>query len=422
MDSSVCWKCIEDKYLSEIVKRDGEPRECSLCHGTERNAYAVEDFGQLLEPILREHYERGREIRTMGEDDRNDGWEQEGELLSFVLQEVLGQYFGFEDEIVRAVMRAEDVDPRDGDIPFFEDDCNYVERPPSLDGYFAEWNLVTQELKHKRRFFSSAARALFDKLFIAVDAMSSWSDKERKYESVVWELPAGSELFRARICDSHSGFQDVYSDPLKHVGPPPADRARAGRMNVEGVVVFYGATDLQTCLAEMRPSLGGDTAVIMLRATKPLRMLDFTRLEKSHHSNGLSYFQADFSSEVERGAFLRRIHSLISQPITPGRESNYLITQTLAEYLAYEHNEPFDGILFASVQRAEGVNVVLFPDRRSTSTLRDCVFPLTYVDDSIKVYSTSSIQYEHRQRYMRLVDGEISIEYDPDADPDSWFY
>src|SRR6202035_2572480 len=112
---------------------------------------------------------------------------------------------------------------------------------------------------------------------------------------------------------------------------PPADQARAGRMNVEGVVVFYGATDSETCVAEMRPALGGDTALIALQTTRPVRLLDFTRLEKSHNE-GLSYFQPNFTAEVERLAFLRRLHTLISQPVVPGRESDYLITQTMAEY------------------------------------------------------------------------------------------
>src|SRR5258708_5926999 len=116
----------------------------------------------------------------------------------------------------------------------------------------------------------------------------------------------------------------------------------------------------------MRPALGGDTAVIELQTTKPLRVLDFTRLQEPH-GEGLSYFQPDFTAEVERRAFLLRLHTLISQPVVPGREADYLITQTMAEYLAHVHQEPFGGILFKSVQRAGGVNVVLFAEPRAPS-------------------------------------------------------
>jgi hypothetical protein len=41
--------------------------------------------------------------------DDKDGWEQEGDPLSDVVQEILGQYFEFNDEIVEAVVSAEDV-------------------------------------------------------------------------------------------------------------------------------------------------------------------------------------------------------------------------------------------------------------------------------------------------------------------------
>jgi hypothetical protein len=165
------------------------------------------------------------------------------------------------------------------------------------------------------------------------------------------------KLYRARKLDP-SRLKEFYKEPFKLVGPPPRERSLAGRMNVEGIVVFYGATDFETCLAENRPPIGGTTAVIEVETTSQLTVLDFTRLQESRKV--LSYFQPDFIPEAERTAFLRHLHTLISQPVVPGRESEYLITQTMAEYLAYVHKNPLDGILFQSVQRKDGINVVLF--------------------------------------------------------------
>jgi hypothetical protein len=352
-----------------------------------------------------------------GEDD-HDHWEQRGDPLSFCVQEVVGECFGFEDDIVDAIVAAEDVDPSDGDVPFFDDTCNYVGSPVSLHEYFAEWNFAVQELKYRRRFFSSSAKALFDKLFDGVEEMQAWSDEGNNHESVVRELPKGSELFRARICDSHSVLKDILSDPFKHVGPPPASKARAGRMNADGVTVFYGATDQDTSLAEMRPPLGGDSAVITLQTTKTLRMLDFKRLQFAYGGEPLSYFQPDFAEQVEKNGFRRRLHKLISQPITPGREADYLITQTMAEYLSHIHETPFDGVLFASVQRAEGTNVVLFPEHNFAGDSDANSFPLKYVDASIKVFSTKMVEYRHRERHIYLAEGKIVANYDPDDFPD----
>jgi hypothetical protein len=172
-------------------------------------------------------------------------------------------------------------------------------------------------------------------------------------------------------------------------------------MNVEGVAIFYGATDCETCLAEVRPALGNEVVVIEVQTAKPLRVLDFTRLEESYSQ--LSYFQPDFNEQAEKGVFLRRLQRLISQPVVSGRETDYLITQIMMEYLAHVHDKPFDGILFRSVQRAEGVNAVLFPDPTGA-------FPIGYVDKSFKLFTTTSIKYTHREEDVGLTDdGEIWV-------------
>ncbi|HEY1528040.1 MAG TPA: RES family NAD+ phosphorylase [Candidatus Angelobacter sp.] len=181
-------------------------------------------------------------------------------------------------------------------------------------------------------------------------------------------------------------------------------------MNVEGVVVFYGALDEQTCLAETRPAIGNDIAVVKMRTTRPLRLLDFGRLEQSYKL--LSYFQADFTEEVERGAFLRRLQNLISQPVVPGREMDYLITQTMAEYLGHVHDPKFDGVVHKSVQRFGGKNIVLFQNE-------DGGFPLKYVDKSFGLFSNSSVEYKHRKRYVgEFEDGKVWVGHDFDDDED----
>ncbi len=400
--SSVCWKCVEDRYLSARVKDEGAPLECSVCHESQTSV-TVEQLAEILNPVLHEHIRHGRNVPTIGEgDDDKVYYEQQGDDLSYWVQTILNQYFDFNEEIVNAVIDSEFVDVAGGEESFFDDSENYEETSVSLNAYYAEWDAVLEELKHNRRFFNSSAQDLFGRLFAGVESMKSVDDK-----AAVWTMPQDTKLYRARTCSSFSQFKEFVELPMKGVGPPPPSNARSGRMNVEGVVVFYGAIDSETCLAEMRPALGGDTALIELRTTKPLRVLDFTRLEKSH-GEGLSYFQSDFNAEVERRAFLRRLHTLISQPVVPGREADYLITQTMAEYLAHVHKEPFDGIIFKSVQREGGTNVVLFGDKGS--------FPLEYVDKSLKLFSTNEIKYTHRERGYHVDDGEVSMAWDEDDD------
>jgi hypothetical protein len=403
--SAVCWKCIEDEFLKKIVKKRGTRAKCDLCDKVMKS-FTPEDLAEVLDPIMREHFKPGEDVKRFGEDD-NDWWEQEGDPLSHHVEEVIGQYLGFEDEIVAALERNDPARPQDGEFPFFDGTQDYVSTPTRPYAYYAEWEYVSENLKHRRRFFSSAASDFFSRVFGDVETRTSRNDETREIENVVWAMPEGSELFRARICHTEALIKDAYTDPLKHIGPPPPEHARAGRMNVEGVVAFYGALDAETCLAETRPAIGNDISVIKLRTTKALRILDFRRLEQSYKE--LSYFQPDFTEQVERGAFLRRLQNLISQPVVPGREMDYLITQTMAEYLAHVYQPPFEGILFKSVQRSGGTNIVLFQNR-------DGNFPLSYVDESFDLYSTTSIEYRHQKGYVgKHEDGEIWVSHDHES-------
>lgn len=418
MEHAICSDCASDPHLKRIIEQQEDRCECSVCGSTENPTITVSELGKLIEPIMREHFCPGPQVMKFGEDDK-DWWEQEGEPMSWAVQQVLGEYFDFEDEIVQAVIDAEDVWPPDGDEPYWDTTMLYVETNVQIGQYYAEWRYTLDELKHGRRFFSPAAQALFKRLFEDVDQLKVWTGKRSR--PVVYKLPIGTELYRARVCNSRELVNNIYADPFKHVGPPPKEAARAGRMNAEGVAVFYCALDRDTCLAEMRPALKNETAVIKVRTSKPLRMLDFSRLEQARGGKALSYLQPDFTQEVEKSAFLRRLHALISQPIVPGHEADYLITQTMAEYLACVHAEPFDGILFASAQRAKGLNVVLFAEPTLLTDSSAEAFGVEYVEGSVKLYSTEAIKYTHVEIPVTVdPDGRIYLHVDYEGIDDDW--
>jgi hypothetical protein len=416
MSHAVCYECVEDYYLKKIIADEGVLIECSVCASTDKNAFTVEQMGKLMEPIMREHFSLGQDMKMFGEDD-SEWWGQDGEPMSWAVQEVLGQYFDFEAEIVDAVCAAEDCWPPDGDTPLWDQTSMYVESRVQIRAYYAEWNYTLEELRHRRRFFSPAAQTLFSKLFDGIDQLKAWGGG--KFLPVARTLPNGTKLYRARICNQHTTFTDIYQDPFKHVGPPPNEGARSSRMNVEGVVVFYGAREEKTALAELRPAIGNEVAVITVATTSPLRILDFTRLEQARGGKALSYFQPDFTEEVEKRKFLQRLHHLISQPVIPGLESDYLITQTMAEYLAHVHQEPFDGILFASAQRAKGTNIVLFAAPSFiTESVADS-FRIKYVDGTLRLFATEAIKHTHREVTFSIDDeGNPRIHHEQYDDDD----
>jgi hypothetical protein len=91
---------------------------------------------------------------------------------------------------------------------------------------------------------------------------------------------------------------------------------------------------------------------------------------------------------------------MIARPVTPGKEAECLITQAVAEYLAHVHEPPFDGLLFNSVQRKSGTNVVLFSKSfayKSSIVGQISDFPIEFEKCSLELLQTTEIQYGHRK-------------------------
>lgn len=386
---SICANCIDDPHLQQIILNDGKVVVCGECGKTKTPAFTASDFGKLLEPIIRERYAFGEDMRVFhGVDDEKGGLEQQGDPLEYVVSEVLGQDIDFLEDIVEAVIDAEDVWPPDGDEPFYDDCYNYVRRRVPAYEMLDEWQMVHDELTSSRRFSSTAAKKFFADIFNKIDTLQFAPDSGGDYVSVVQQLPAATKIYRARTFDSVGALETILADPFTHVGPPPAHKARAGRMNADGIVVLYCGMDVETTIAEMRPPLGGDTVVITLETTDALRILNFERLEFAFSLDKLSQFDPELDHQLEKHVFLQQLHHLVSQPVLPGKEGDYLITQTMAEYLNHVILPSFDGISFGSVQRDGGTNIVLFSTWEKT-------FPVTYVDQSIRAFRTNEIEYKH---------------------------
>ena len=126
--------------------------------------------------------------------------------------------------------------------------------------------------------------------------------------------------------------------------------------------MFYGAEDLDTCIAEVRPPVGSYVASAEFEITKTLKILDLEQM-RALYLRGASVFQPDYKSLVERADFLGELVEILSRPIMPRDERlDYLPTQAVAEYLSEKFEPPIDGLRFPSAQTGgTGRNVVLFP-------------------------------------------------------------
>lgn len=407
LEQGICCKCIEDAYFSEQISLRGEVVFCKECNEDRTKGISIESLGLELEPLLKIRYEIGEEYKAYdGPDDDRGHYEQHGETLSEIVQDVLGKYFECNEDIVEAVMAAENYDAFGGEQAYWSEDACYepsrVELGPED---LNSWHSTKAELMHGRRFFSPAARKLFAELFSNIDDIKSWHGGI--VEPVCYELPCRTKLYRARVVDSSDAQQRVSKEPAEQVGPPPSSEARSGRMNPEGVSVLYASTKRRTCIAEMRPAIGSTLAVIKLRTSRKLRVLDFCRLERA--LGNVSFFDPEYTYKQNRLRSLRQLHSLVSKPVLPGKEAEYLITQTMAEYLAHVCDTPFDGIMFRSAQHKAGVNVALFTRDGPFDGRMSRRFGVRYVRKSLEFIRLSSVVVSWDKLEQRTNEGVLYL-------------
>jgi hypothetical protein len=412
-DDFICTVCIDDALLKTIVRDRGNSEICALC-GKENNAISIGDLAAVMYPVVRRFYVQG--ANYLGT--------PEGDDLSWVVQDLLGQCLECEDCLIDALCDADPADLRHGEEPFLERDGNYKNKPSDLSNYYYRWGKIRQDLKTRRRFFNEAAKEFFDSLFVDLEHAKAPADPTRWDPDappvpVVRTMPAGTTIYRGRICYEDT-LVAIVKAPEPQLGVPPLDKARAGRMNSEGIRVFYGALEEDTCVAELRPSIGGLAIVGRFSLQSDVRMLDFRLLDDAYPEQPTSPFQKDAEDQYARREFVRRIHRLIADPVAPGREHEYLITQCLAEYLSHVRKPGLDGLVFESTQRENGANIVLFPTTtpadEGEETRSQGSFPVQFLGDRPNLFRTERVFYKTKPEKYSVDDNGVRLASDYEED------
>lgn len=165
-------------------------------------------------------------------------------------------------------------------------------------------------------------------------------------ESVI-DLPAGTELFRARA-PSVEEETETEPFPVGECGMAPAEKVRGSRLNPARIPVFYAAMDPNTAVAEVRPWRNARVSVGRFEARGVMRVVDL-RME----------------SVAKLGdADIETLSHMLSRPVGHEDDKAYLPSQYLGQLLKAEK---YDGVLFDSSLNPGGVNVALF----YSSGLRD---------------------------------------------------
>jgi len=208
------------------------------------------------------------------------------------------------------------------------------------------WDEFKEELRYQNRFFpkNSLYSSLF-KSYVENEIDVNFSELLGQLTKPIY---ADREFFRARISDV-----ELTADDLKM---PPRGLASGGRANPVGISYLYLASNLETCIAEVRPNNSSDIRISKFRLLKDLNVLDLT---SPRSGISATVFEGD---DVE--AILNYVNLLetlafeLSKPILPNKSNiDYLPTQFLCEFI--KSLGSYDGIIFNS-SFGHGINYVFF--------------------------------------------------------------
>jgi hypothetical protein len=344
----VCDAHVEDEWLASWVRSHAEATTCDYCERKESEPFAA-NVGELAEVVL-----AGLETAYGNADDEGVPWEGGYVLVQPMLSaELLDEEGPFNHpELINDIAGAM---PHDAWVQ-----RDFIRLSPFQRLRYG-WDSFVELVKHHSRYFFGFRTTdeddpddippvdLLEHIGEALEAIGA-----------LRTLPTGTELFRARTHRT-----TVHLSRAKELDTAPVEYATsANRMSAAGVPMFYGALDGNTARdeavsadPEKRPSVTVGT----FETLRPLRVIDFTR-----PGDVPSLYDPEYGHRRGELGFLRSFVSEVSVPVTRGRTEHieYVPTQVVTEYFRSVFTpgdgETIDGLMYPSVQRPGGVNVVLF--------------------------------------------------------------
>jgi hypothetical protein len=394
-DVFCCYACVGDPFLKSRIRAEGGIETCEQC-GEDRESVSEFDLGQWIEEVLEAHFEPG-----------------DGDDIPSIIEQIAGLQPEFAQQIADELGSLAGYVASGGET-FYDSDEGYVAIQNPSDVRDHQWETFSQSVRSRARFFNREAEEWLAKIFGPLSEDRTW-----RGEAVIKTCDIGTGFYRARHVPTEAKAYEILRSPAAQLGPLPNGAGSAGRMNAAGVSVFYGAFDVETCVAEIRPPVGSTVVSARFELQRPLQLLDFDLLEMVVAK--ASHFDPDYAMKMERALFLRAFGRRIAEPVMPGEEGfGYLATQIVADYLAQRADPLLDGMIYRSTQTGgKGRNVVLFNhasrvigDPKSAPGLGPAVVDtrpetLALVSDSIEITDIRAVTYDQPRRSVEIWEIEL---------------
>lgn len=349
----LCHECVGEKFARDLIKRIGDcNHRCSYCK-RKRKAAHLSKLAKHIHVIFETYYRC-----------RHDADLYPGYILGYTAEEVITECLDVENEEISEDIHLELQETYNiwSDEEVYNEDYCYKRDHSSTQALDRKWEEIKHSLQCESRYFNNHIKGFFDKIFSDINTY-----RMQDGNSAVICIDKDTPVFRARVFDSLEKVEDALKNPERNFGPPPHLLATSGRMNAQGIPVFYGAMSPEIAIAEVRPAVGSYAVVAQFRPLKNLRILDISALDTLAHSEG-SLFDPKAADKSAIASFLRKLSHKMTIPVSGMRTDNeYLITQAVSEYLSVSEMFNLDGIRFRSTQQTresnqstEHYNIVLF--------------------------------------------------------------
>jgi sulfur carrier protein ThiS len=392
---------VGEKTFKSTIKKIGTMADCSFCRKRVKTislGQAAEIFDKVFEQnfVRTEDEPTGMEYTMSKESDYQ--WERSGEDIVELLQEV-GHIEPEVAESIRQLLEDKHFDFDEaamGEEGDFAPDSRYTDRKVESDEFHSEWRSFEESLKTKSRYFSKRATLTLLTLFNGIHRSTTVGNRP-----VILTAGPGTSitsLFRARVFQDEGKLVRALERPDLEIGPPPPAAAVAGRMNARGISTFYGATDREVALSEVRPFVGSRVITAKFDLLRPILLLDLKALSEVSASGSL--FDDNHRYQMAKANFLQSLSQKMTAPVLPDAEIfEYLPTQVIAEYLASQVKPELDGILYPSAQTKNGKNnVVLFHESSLVEQLRISDDNSSFVETEIQTADGPEPEYWVFQR------------------------
>jgi hypothetical protein len=365
-----CTSCIGDEALAAVVAEDPLDEPCSYCGGGP-TAPLDDVIGRAIEGLNSEYGSEATEAVP---------WDSEvGAYVVPALQAI---------ELIEVHWSGKPDSDLWEDIVDVVDDLTWFDRNPlavrpheDLQSSWTRFSKLVTATQSDDLHPTSPTPDDADDWIGTEQTLDYIGDALANLPQIISELAPGTGLWRARYAPNEGGWRRA-----RDLAPPEhGEIHRPGRMSRPGVNWFYGASSMETAVAEIfRPGDARFLTVGRFDTTQPLRLLDLS-------DEGLA-LPSIFDLEAQGGRlaaiFMHGFAIDISKPVDDSRLGDYRPTQLVTDFvrvgLEGRITDPIDGIIFPS-SRATGQNFVLFHGRtacidvgeRPTAETRLILDPMT---------------------------------------------